>query len=75
MAYDMESAPILPMTLQDALDALDANEQMKKRLSPQLVETFLVLKRDEIERYNKEVVDPSTRDVTQWEQDEYLIRY
>ena len=75
MAYDMESAPILPMTFQDALDALEANEEMKRQLSPQLVETFLVLKREEIERYNKDVADPSTRDVTQWEQDEYLLRY
>jgi hypothetical protein len=39
------------------------------------VETFLVLKRDEIERYRAEVEDPSTRDVTKWEQDEYLLRY
>lgn len=75
MSYEMESAPILPMTFTDALDALEANSQMRSQLSPELVETFLVLKREEIERYNKEVSDPATRDVTQWEQDEYLLRY
>jgi glutamine synthetase len=48
---------------------------MKSQLSPQLVETFLVLKREEIERYETSVPDSSTRDVTRWEQDEYLLRY
>lgn len=75
MAYDMESAPILPMTFKDALDALERNSHMKSQLSPQLVETFLVLKREEIERYETSVPDSSTRDVTRWEQDEYLLRY
>jgi glutamine synthetase len=75
MAYDMETAPILPMSLQDALDALESNTQMMSKLSPQLVETFLVLKREEIERYKKDVADSDTREVTQWEQDEYLLRY
>jgi glutamine synthetase len=48
---------------------------MKKQLSPQLVETFLVLKREEIQRYEGEVKDPSTREVTKWEQDEYLLHF
>jgi glutamine synthetase len=75
MAYDMESAEILPMSFEAALDALEANEQMKSQLSPQLVETFLVMKREEIERYKADVADPTTREVTKWEQDEYLLRY
>lgn len=75
MAYEMESAPILPMTFEAALDALEANAHLKSQLSPQLVETFLVLKREEIERYQNSVSDSSTREVTQWEQDEYLLRY
>lgn len=75
MAYDMESAEILPMSFQAALDALEANEEMKRQLSPQLVETFLVMKREEIERYKADVADPETREVTKWEQDEYLLRY
>jgi glutamine synthetase len=71
----MESAEILPMSFDAALDALEANERMKSQLSPQLVETFLVMKREEIERYRADVEDASTRDVTKWEQDEYLLRY
>lgn len=75
MAYDNESAPILPMTFKEALDALDANENIKKYLSAELVEAFLALKRDEISRYEENVEDPNTREVTKWEQDEYLLRF
>ena len=71
----MESAPILPMSFKDALDALESNSYLKDQLSPQLVEAFLVLKREEIERYENEVQDPSTREVTRWEQDEYLLHF
>ncbi len=75
MAYDNEAAPVLPETFTEALDALEANAHLHDQLSKQLVETFLVLKRDEIERYNSEVSDPSTRDVTHWEHDEYITAY
>ena len=71
----METAPILPMTFTEALDALESNTYLKQQLSPQLIETFLVLKREEIERYESEVKDPSTREVTKWEQDEYLLHF
>ena len=40
-----------------------------------LVDTFVVLKRDEVERYEAEVDDPTTREVTAWEVDEYLADY
>ena len=75
MAYDNEAAPVLPETFTEALDALEANAHLHDQLSKQLVETFLVLKRDEIERYNSEVSDPSTRDVTHWEHDEYILDF
>jgi glutamine synthetase len=75
MAYDNEGAPTLPATFTEALDALEANAHLHDQLSKQLVETFLVMKRDEIERYTAEVADPSTREVTQWEIDEYLLDY
>jgi len=75
LAYDNESAPVLPMTLKEALEALSTNENIKAYLSSELVETFLALKFDEIERYENTVPDPLTRDVTQWEHDEYLLRF
>jgi glutamine synthetase len=33
------------------------------------------MKRDEVERYEQEVADPATRDVTEWELEEYLADY
>lgn len=75
MAYDNEAAAILPATFSEALDALEANPHLHEQLSSQLVEAFLVLKRDEIQRYNAEVSDPTTRDVTTWEHDEYILDY
>jgi glutamine synthetase len=75
MAYDNEAAPELPATLSAALDALEANAHLHEQMSKELVEVFLVMKRDEVARYETAVKDPSTRDVTQWEIDEYLNDY
>lgn len=75
MAYDNEGAPELPATLTAALDALEANAHLHEQMSTQLIEVFLVMKRDEIRRYEEAVSDPSTRDVTQWEIDEYFADY
>ena len=75
MAYDNEDAPELPSTFTEALDALEANANLHEQMSKELIEVFLVMKRDEIRRYNESVPDPSTRDVTQWEIDEYFADY
>lgn len=72
MAYDNEGAAILPETFTEALDSLEANEHISNHLSTQLVNVFLVMKRDEILRYEAAEADPSTREVTQWEIQEYL---
>ena len=75
MAYDNEAAPVLPATFTEALDALEANERMREHMSTGLIAIFLVMKRDEIERYEAAVADPSTRDVTDWEIQEYFEDY
>jgi glutamine synthetase len=75
MAYDNESAPELPATLTAALDALEANAHLHEQMSKELIEVFLVMKRDEVSRYEAAVKDPSTREVTQWEIDEYFADY
>ena len=75
MAYDNEAAPTLPATFTEALDALEANERMREHMSTGLIAIFLVMKRDEIERYEAAVPDPSTRDVTDWEIQEYFEDY
>jgi glutamine synthetase len=74
MAYDNEAAPVLPMTFTAALDALEANDELRQQLSEELINVFLVMKRDEIARYEAAVPN-HTRDVTQWEIDEYFEAY
>jgi glutamine synthetase len=75
MAYDNESAPILPETFSEALDALDANDSFREQMSPELITVFMVLKRDEVARYEAAVPDPATREVTEWEITEYGSAY
>jgi glutamine synthetase len=44
-------------------------------MSTELIEVFLVMKRDEIDRYNQEVGPLHGRTVTQWELDEYIEEF
>src|SRR5664279_2538570 len=69
-AYEDNSAPILPMTLKAALDALDADTVMRNAMGSTIIDVFSVLKRDEVRRYEDSVADNNTRDVSQWEIDE-----
>jgi glutamine synthetase len=48
---------------------------LRHLLTDDFIDVFTALKRDEVERYEAEVDDPSTRDVTQWELDEYIEDY
>lgn len=74
-AYADEAAPVLPMTLTSALDALAADTVMRATMGGPIVDVFALMKRDEVERYESETDDPSTREVTQWELDEYIADY
>jgi glutamine synthetase len=60
---DEQGTP-LPATLADALDALEADEAIAGQIGPDIVETFLAMKRFEVDRYNQHVSD--------WDHDEYL---
>jgi glutamine synthetase len=56
--------PPLPASLDAALDALESDEVLCRALGPEIVETFLAVKRFEIERQRAWVSD--------WEVDEYV---
>lgn len=73
--YEDESTSVLPMTLGAALDALEADSTLRGYLGATFIETFMTLKRDEVERYLAAVNGKDTRDVTDWEIDEYIEDY
>ncbi|MFM7013884.1 MAG: glutamine synthetase family protein [Actinomycetota bacterium] len=75
LSYDNESAPILPMSLEAALDALKADSSLRELLAGPIVDVFDILKRDEVRRYRESVADPETREVTDWEVTEYMSDY
>src|SRR5215213_3753701 len=54
----------LPASLSDALDALEADNYLREAMGSQIVDTFLTVKRFEVERHRTWVSD--------WEIDEYL---
>jgi glutamine synthetase len=63
LAEDDAGGP-LPATLSDALDALEADVVLREAMGPEIVDTFLNVKRFEVERHRTWVSD--------WEIDEYL---
>jgi glutamine synthetase len=65
----------VPATLAEALDALEADKELRGALGDWLVEAFVALKRAEWERYDAAVTDTATTDVTPWEIDYYLPFY
>ncbi len=73
--YEDTSAPVLPMTLAAALDALASDEALRAMLGTVFVETFVTLKRDEIQRYLDEGGNLEDREVSAWELAEYLEDY
>lgn len=55
--YDPESAPMLPQSLPEALDALAADEGLREVLGDFFVESFLTYKRNEVDRFAHHVTD------------------
>jgi glutamine synthetase len=55
--YDPESAPLLPTSLTAALDALEADADLRHVLGDFFVESFLSYKRNEVERFEHHVTD------------------
>jgi len=74
-SYEDESAEILPLTLTSALDALEADSGLRAYLGATFIETFMTLKRDEVQRYVAAGNSEQDREVTRWELEEYIEDY
>jgi glutamine synthetase len=55
--YDPTGAPMLPMRLSDALDALEADAALQEVLGEYFVTSFITYKRNELERFERYVTD------------------
>ena len=63
VAYELEDRTMMPFSLGEALDALEADPFFIERLGPQFVQAFLAMKRSEVARFASAVTD--------WELNEY----
>ncbi len=50
VAYDMDDIPVLPLTLEEALDALQKDEVMMSTLGEEFTKLYLAVKRHELEK-------------------------
>ena len=55
--YDPESAPMLPQSLPEALDALEADVELREVLGEFFVNSFVTYKRNEVERFSRHITD------------------
>jgi len=68
--------PMLPASLGDALDALDASTLFRQQFGDIYIDYYIALKRAELARYTGYIAENNADDggngVSQWEQDEYF---
>jgi glutamine synthetase len=62
--YNPESAPMLPQSLPEALDALEADTELIEVLGEFFVTSFLQYKRNEVERFSRYITDWEFREYT-----------
>jgi glutamine synthetase len=65
VAYELEDRTLMPFSLGEALDALEADEFFVRSLGPQFAQAFLAMKRSEVSRFASAVTD--------WELNEYAV--
>jgi glutamine synthetase len=64
VAYELEDRPLMPLSLAEALDALECDEYLRGALGDRFVQAFVAMKRSETARFASAVTD--------WELREYL---
>ena len=73
--YAAEHVEMLPTSLREAVEALDADSLFRATMSDQFVDYMIAMKSSEVERFEtslKEAPAADTGDVTDWEQREYF---
>ncbi len=70
-ADDAHAGSKLPGNLGAALDALEADTRLVEAMGPELISTFLTMKRFEVERFAEAVGELDVEVVTEWELQEY----
>lgn len=64
-----------PHTLEEALDAYEADALLGEAMGPDLTRAYLAIRRDEVARWQATGNDWSVEEVTAWELNEYLPYY
>lgn len=66
-AEEDDSKPKLPQTVEESLEALEADERIVELLGPEFIQAYGVMRRHELQRFADHVTD--------WEREEYLELY
>jgi glutamine synthetase len=62
VAYELEDRPLVPSSLGEALDALEADAFLREALGEQFVQAFVAMKRSEVARFAGAVTDWELRE-------------
>ncbi len=62
----------LPNDLKDSLSKLDDNKHLKEAFSEEVINSYIKLKNQEIDEFNKEEVFDKKKDITDWEKNNTL---
>ena len=62
----------LPNDLEDSLSKLDDNKYLKEAFSEKVINSYIKLKNQEIDEFNKEEVFDKKKDITDWEKNNTL---
>ena len=62
----------LPDELEDSLEKLDGNKDLREAFGEEVINSYIKLKKQELETFNKEEVFDKKRSVTEWERNNTL---
>ena len=62
----------LPNDLEDSLNQLDDNKHLKESFGDEVINSYIKLKNQEIDEFNKDQVFDKKKDITEWEKNNTL---